>query len=107
MYVLFALGIAGAISHHAFYASLSGAEAQDQLLMLRYGAVLAYLTKACLVSSAVWAFRQQIWATFQRKLISIAGIDSLFAAMEDPSEAVNLELLRKAKVAVFLAAVVW
>ena len=107
MYILYAVGIASAFSHHAFYSSLSGAEAQHQLLMLRYGAVLAYLTKTCLVSSVIWAFRQQIWDTFRRKLLSIAAIDSLFAAMEDLTAIINLEVFRNAKIAVFLAVVVW
>ena len=107
MYILFALGVAGAISHHAFYASLAGSEANNQLLMLRYGAALAYLTKASLAASVLLAFRQQIWATFRRKLLSITAVDSLFAATEDLNSMFNLEVFQRAKVAIFLATVVW
>jgi hypothetical protein len=107
MYILFALGVAGARSHHAFYISLDGSEVKDQLLMLRYGTALAYLTKASLMASVVLAYRQQIWATFRRKLLSITAVDSLFAVMEDLSAIFNLEVFQQAKVAMFLAVVVW
>jgi hypothetical protein len=107
MYILFAFGVVGAISHHAFYASLAGSEANNQLLMLRYGTALAYLTKASFMASVVLAFRQQIWATFRRKLLSITAVDSLFAVMEDLSVMFNLEIFQQAKVAMFLAVVFW
>jgi hypothetical protein len=75
--------------------------------MLRYGVTLAYLTKASLMASVVLAFRQQIWATFRSKLLSITAVDSLFAVMEDLSAIFNLEVFQRAKVAMFLAVVVW
>jgi hypothetical protein len=107
MYGFFAVGISGAVSHHAFYASLDGTEVREQLLMLRYGAALSYVAKAFLMASVVLAFRQQIWATVRRKLLSVDAIDSLFAVIEDPSAMRNLEVFKSAKVAMFLALVVW
>ena len=107
MYIFFAVGIAGAFAHHFFYASLAGREAKDQLKMLRYGAALAYLTKACLIACVILAYRQQIWATFRRKLLTVTTIDSLFAATEDVSALFNLEVFLKAKVGMFMVAIVW
>lgn len=75
--------------------------------MLRYGATLAYLAKTFLVASIVLAFRQQIWATFRRKLLSINAIDALFSAVGDLDALLNTEIYRQAKVAVFLVAVLW
>ncbi|KAF8851250.1 hypothetical protein BDZ45DRAFT_601661 [Acephala macrosclerotiorum] len=107
MYLLYALGIGGALSHHAFYSSLAGTEAQSQLQMLRYGATIAYFTKASLAASVVLAFRQQIWATFRRKFLSINAIDSLFSGIGDLDALLNLEVFQKAKAAIFLILLLW
>jgi hypothetical protein len=107
MYGFFTIGIGGAAGHHAFYASLDGTEAREQLRMLRYGAALSYVAKAFLMASVVLAFRQQIWATVRRKLLSVGAIDSLFAVIEDPFAMLNLEVFKSAKIAMFLALVVW
>lgn len=107
MYLLFIFGICGALGHHWFYSSLSETEAHDQLKMLRYGAALAYLAKTFLVASIVLAFRQQIWATFRRKLLSINAIDALFSAIGDLDGLLNSEIYRQAKAAVFLVVVLW
>jgi hypothetical protein len=107
MYVCFIVGIAGATSHHFFYTSLRGKEAKDQILMLRYGTALAYITKASFAASVGLAYSQQIWATFRRKSLSVGAIDSLFTAHQDVSSLANMEIFRQAKLAVFLAVLVW
>jgi hypothetical protein len=107
IYVLLLLGIMAAISHHLFYSSLVGKEAVGQLKMLRYGTALSYIVKASLVGAVVISFRQQVWATCSRKALSISAIDSLFVAGNDPLGLLNLEIFSKAKVAVFLVAIVW
>jgi hypothetical protein len=107
MYLMFTAGVAGAIFHHSFYKSLAGKEVVDQLQMLRYGGALAYMTKANLVASIIVAFRQQIWATVQRKALSVSAIDGLFAATEDFTAIFKGELFFKAKIAMFLVSLVW
>lgn len=107
MYFLFLIGSGGAIAHHFFYQSLDGQEAVDQLQMFRYGTALAYFTKAALVGSVALAFRQQIWATFRRKMLSISTIDSLFSAMDDLVWILSPEIYHSAKVALLLIIVVW
>lgn len=107
MYLLYVLGVGGALGHHAFYSSLAGTEAHSQLQMLRYGAAMAYFTKASLAASVVLAFRQQIWATFRRKFLSINAIDSLFSGIGDLDALLNLEVFQKAKAAIFLILLLW
>jgi hypothetical protein len=107
MYCLLILGIASAISHHAYYSHLNGQPARNQNTMLRYGTALAYITKASLVAATIFGFKQQIWATVRRKNIQISTIDSLFAAIDDPSALLNLEMATKAKIAFALAIIVW
>ncbi|KAF2669840.1 hypothetical protein BT63DRAFT_222969 [Microthyrium microscopicum] len=107
MYGLLIIGIAGAISHHAFYAHLDRQPVYNQLMQLRYGAALAYVTKASLMAAVVFAYRQQLWATCRRKNLRMTTIDSLFAATEDLSALANLDLPRVAKSVLALSIMVW
>ncbi|EMR63217.1 hypothetical protein UCREL1_9843 [Eutypa lata UCREL1] len=75
--------------------------------MLRYGSVFAFATKACLVSAVIVAYRQRIWTTVRSKMLSVAALDSLFAATEDFWALWNLEVYKQAKVAIALAILVW
>lgn len=56
-------GIVCAGGHHAFYQALDGRPADHQLLMLRYGTLLAWTSKAGLSAAVVMAFRQRVWTT--------------------------------------------
>ncbi|KAI1644588.1 uncharacterized protein F4817DRAFT_346189 [Daldinia loculata] len=107
MYLSFLFGVACAIGHHVFYTSLNGKPAVDQLAMLRYGTVLSFSAKAGLVAAVVIAFKQRIWTTVRSKFLSVAALDSLFAAAEDASALLNIEIYKQAKIAMLLAAFVW
>ncbi|KAF3068470.1 hypothetical protein GL218_08259 [Daldinia childiae] len=107
MYLSFLFGVACAIGHHVFYASLNGKPAVDQLAMLRYGTVISFAAKAGLVAAVVIAFKQRIWVTVRSKFLSLAVLDSLFAAAEDASALLNIEIYKQAKIAMLLAAFVW
>jgi hypothetical protein len=107
MMFFYAVGIITAVSHHTFYRSLEGKEAFDQLKMLRYGGIFAYLTKASFVAAVLLAYRQQIWATFRRRDLSITAIDCIFAAADDLGAMFNLEFMRSAKTAISLAFLIW
>jgi hypothetical protein len=107
MYFFLILGIAGAGGHHAFYQHLAGKPATNQNEMLRYGAALAYATKASLIAAVVFAYRQQIWATFRRKSLKMTTIDNLFAAVDDLSALFSLDMARMAKSALALAIMCW
>ncbi|KXJ88625.1 hypothetical protein Micbo1qcDRAFT_185114 [Microdochium bolleyi] len=107
MYLFFLFGLLCAVGHHIFYSTLHGRIADRQLEMLRYGAVLAFATKAGLVAAVIVAFRQRLWLTVRSKLLSVAALDSLFAATDDITALWNLEIYRTASVAMTLASFVW
>ncbi|KAL0943081.1 uncharacterized protein CTRU02_200967 [Colletotrichum truncatum] len=107
MYFFLFAGIAFALGHHFFYAGLNGTEANNQLRMLRYGAALSFLSKASLASAVILAFRQRVWMTVRRKVLTLAAVDSLFAAAEDMSAIFNFEVFKQARIAMVLALYVW
>ncbi|KAF1992313.1 hypothetical protein K402DRAFT_415990 [Aulographum hederae CBS 113979] len=105
--VLFLLGFAAAFGHHAFYQSLDGHPAREQLKMIRYGTAFAFFVKATLVGSVALSFRQRIWYSFRRKAMSVDAIDGLFAAVEDPTMFFRWEMIKGAKIATLMAAATW
>jgi hypothetical protein len=107
MYLFLFVGIMFAVGHHLFYKTQDGKPAQEQLRVLRYGATLAFISKASLAAAAIVAFRQRVWMTVRRKVMSLGAVDSLFAAAEDVSAMFNVELFRQAKLAMVLALYVW
>ncbi|GAB1318730.1 Formylmethionine deformylase-like protein [Madurella fahalii] len=107
MYAAFCLGIIFAGSHHAFYSSLDGKPADDQIRMMRMGGLLSYAAKASLVSSVIFAYRQQVWVTARRKRLRLRTIDSLFAAVDEFIALLNWEFAKNAKVAMALAVLTW
>ncbi|KXX76594.1 hypothetical protein MMYC01_204843 [Madurella mycetomatis] len=107
MYAAFCLGIIFAGSHHAFYSSLNGKPADDQIRMMRMGGLLSYAAKASFVSSVVFAYRQQVWVTARRKRLRLRTIDGLFAAVDEFVALLNWEFAKKAKVAMALAVLTW
>jgi hypothetical protein len=77
MVALFISGVLGAIAHHAFYQSLDGQEAKNQLWMGRIGTGLAFYTKASLVGSVVLSYKQRIWYSLRRRGMTVGAIDGL------------------------------
>jgi hypothetical protein len=112
MVFLFLCGIAAAIGHHLFYQSLHGTsvgDQRDQLMKIRYGNALAYLTKACLVGSVGVAYKQRVWLTMRAKPLTVRGIDAIWGSLEDPSQFVmgGTDAWRHAKVAMIMAVCSW
>ncbi|KAL5414119.1 hypothetical protein PMIN03_003369 [Paraphaeosphaeria minitans] len=108
MMALFVAGVAAAVGHHLFYISLQGKPATDQLTMVRYGTALAFFVKSALVGSIVMGYRQRIWHTFRTRALTIAGIDGLFSATEDPTQFFyNGEMMINAKIATVMAICSW
>ncbi|KAF3014472.1 hypothetical protein E8E14_010115 [Neopestalotiopsis sp. 37M] len=103
MYAFLLLGSGFAIGHHQYYLSLHGTPADDQVHKMRYGTVLAFLTKASLVAAVIAAFRQRIWASLVSTSLALETLDCLTAAPNDLLAAVNPDLFRKAKIAVLMA----
>ncbi|KAH9884360.1 hypothetical protein F4778DRAFT_787819 [Xylariomycetidae sp. FL2044] len=107
IYAFFILGILFAVGHHIFYHELDGRPADDQVSMLRYGTILAFASKAGLSTAVILAFKQRVWTTVRNKLLSLAALDSLFAAAEDLSALLSWEAFKQAKTAMLLASFVW
>ncbi|KAK3943314.1 hypothetical protein QBC46DRAFT_377542 [Diplogelasinospora grovesii] len=107
MYLFFVFGLVCAGAHHAYYSALNGKPVDDQLQMLRYGTFLAFAAKAGLSAAVVVAFRQRVWTTIRTRLMTVAALDSLFAATEDFTALWNWELIRTARTAIALAVFVW
>ncbi|KAK7188218.1 hypothetical protein DPSP01_001762 [Paraphaeosphaeria sporulosa] len=108
MIALFVAGVAAAVGHHFFYLSLEGKPATDQLIMVRYGTALAFFVKSALVGSIVMCYRQRIWHTLRTRALTIAGIDGLFSATEDPTQFFyNGEMMINAKIATVMAICSW
>ncbi|KAK6225641.1 formylmethionine deformylase-like protein [Colletotrichum tabaci] len=107
MYLWLVLGVACAVGHHVFYHTLDGRAADDQVRMLRYGTVLAFGAKASLGAAVISAFQQRIWTTVRSRFMTIAALDSLFAATENFVALFNWEFLKGAKAAAALALFVW
>ncbi len=106
MYLCFALGVACAVGHHAFYQSLDGRVADSQTQMLRYGTLLAFAAKAWLSAAVVQAFRQRVWAAVRTRFMAVAAVDALFAAAEDLTAFLSRDLFRGSGTAAALAAFV-
>ncbi|KAF6812499.1 hypothetical protein CPLU01_14880 [Colletotrichum plurivorum] len=109
MYLFLVLGTAFAFGHHAYYQSFQGALVFDdrQLTTMRYGTVLAFAAKSCLVFAVMSAFREQMWFTFSNKFLRVTTINGLFAAPETPLSLLDIEFLRKAKIAAALTIYCW
>jgi hypothetical protein len=107
MYIFLLLGFCAALSHHLFYASLDNQIAVDQLKMLRYGTAVAFAAKAFFVAAVVTAFRQRLWITVRKKLLSVGSVDALFTATDDITALFNIETYQKAKLAMLLALIIW
>jgi hypothetical protein len=104
---LYVAGVIAAVGHHLFYKKLDGEPAENQLLMIRYGTALAFFVKSTLVGTVILCYRQRIWYTFRKKAMTISAIDGLFAATEDPTSFINLEMIRNGKLATFMALCSW
>ncbi|KAF6826855.1 hypothetical protein CPLU01_09427 [Colletotrichum plurivorum] len=75
--------------------------------MLRYGTALAFAAKACLVTSVLSAFREQLWATVRSRFLGLGTLDDIFAAPQTPFSLLNWEFLSNAKVVAILALYSW
>lgn len=107
MYLFLILGTAFAVGHHLFYWSLNGEEAKHQSLMLRYGTILAFCTKASLGAAVILARRQRVWMVVRERVVRLGTVDSIFTAAEDITALLDWRAIKKAKVATCLALYIW
>ncbi|KAI5458677.1 hypothetical protein BGZ63DRAFT_362038 [Mariannaea sp. PMI_226] len=107
MYLFLVAGTAFAVGHYFFYLSLDRKEAKQQSLMLRYGTILAFCSKASLGAAAVTAHRQRAWRAVRQQPVRLGAIDSIFTAAEDILALFDWKAAMKAKVATCMAIYIW
>ncbi|KAK0653573.1 hypothetical protein QBC41DRAFT_238684 [Cercophora samala] len=107
MYICLIFGVACAAGHHVFYSTLNGKPATDQLVMQRYGTLLAFGAKAGLGAAVIEASHQRVWVTARKRMMTVGALDSLFSMTESLASFGTWEVLKAAKIAALLALFVW
>jgi hypothetical protein len=110
MVVFCFLGIATATIHHFYYFNLEDSIAGNttkQQWVIWVGTGLNNVTLFFLNSANGIALTQSIWYTVKRRAMTVGALDNLFGLSNDITGFINLELLKHAKLAVFLAFIVW
>lgn len=107
MMLCFLFGAACAGGHHIFYSTLDGKQANNQLVMQRYGTLIAFGAKAGLSASVIIAYRQRVWVTARKRLMTVGALDSLFALTGTLSSLFSWEMIKNSKIAVLLGVFVW
>lgn len=103
-------GLSCAIGHHFYYRSLHGSKVGSsfkQSWSLGFGTAFTFLVIASLRATCDAAYKQYIWTLFKRKAFSLGVIDKIFSVTSDPISFFSWEILRHAKVALFVAAICW
>lgn len=107
---LFVLSVGTAVTHHRYYKSLDTTRAgtdEKQRWVIRIGTGLAILFRASLVALVGVSRKQWVWVTLRKRFISLDAINAMFGATGDPSHFGNLDMLRRARLATVMAAVMW
>ncbi|KAH0597835.1 hypothetical protein MHUMG1_04207 [Metarhizium humberi] len=103
-------GIAFALGHHFFYASLDSRIVQSstqQEWNIRIGTGMAFLVKAFLTAAVGFAYTQLLWTTLASRNSTLEGIDAMFGVATNAWDFLSLELWRKGLGLVAVASVLW
>jgi hypothetical protein len=105
------IGVVLCIAQHVFYTYLDGKELASvsvtQTTAINLGNGLATLIKTAMVTAIAAAFAQRFWYCAQRKTISVATVDAIFALLQDPLNSIRKEVLLGSKVLCVFAAISW
>lgn len=107
---LFVLSVGTAVVHHRYYLGLDKIRAgtdEKQRWVIRIGTCLAILFRASLVALVGISRKQWVWVTLRKRFISLNAINAIFGATGDPSHFGNIDMLRRARIATAMAAVMW
>ena len=107
MFVLFIAAVVTAIGHHIFYDTLDGEAATHQEQNLRIGTALSLFSRIFLAASVSIALAQRSWSTVQSRSLTLGAVDDLFMVPFSMTKLFNGELLKKAKIALLLAIIVF
>ncbi|KAJ9608886.1 hypothetical protein H2200_006657 [Cladophialophora chaetospira] len=106
----FAIGVLGAIAHHAFYVAMHQKIVQEnslQRIVLTSGFALAFLVKVSLAVSTATAFTQCSWFSLRKDCVSVQRMDSLFGILGNPWEFCHLRLWLGHPILAFTAITTW
>ena len=103
-------GVAFALGHHFFYASLDSRIVQsntEQEWNIRIGTGMAFLVKTCLTAAAGFAYTQLLWTTLRSRHATLEGVDAMFSVTTSAWEFLSVELWRKGFGLVLMAGILW
>jgi hypothetical protein len=118
MIALMMAGLGFGLGHHFYYRSLDGLEAvtssnhsvlgtDSEEWKIRFGTAFAVLTNAYLCTAVAVAYKEHIWTTMKKKVITVSGHDATFTALNDFFSFLNHDYLSKVKVGIALALITW
>jgi len=111
MWGLLILGIATAMSHHAFTAFLNTRAIEEaavpQAWAIRIGTAFPYLFKTALTAAIGVAYWQVFWYMVRRKVFKIGSMDKFVAVLTNPFMFFCRDFVKKASPLFGLAVVVW
>lgn len=103
-------GLALAVGHHFYFASLHGTlagSAGKQQWATGIGTAVSFLVVALLRSASTAAYSQYVWVLVRRNSYRLGTLDKLFALTTDPSGFFGREMFKCAKIAMLVALVCW
>lgn len=104
------LGIAFAVGHHLFYASLNGeivGSPSQQEWYLRIGTGLSFLVRALLSASIGSAYIQLLWYSVKSTATSLKGVDALLGVLHNVWDLAVWELWRTRPILTTVALAIW
>lgn len=110
MIVLYLLGVASALGNHFYFRYHVGRQVGSggaQLMRIAIGTALTMLTVFLLGFANGIAFTQYAWTVLKKHAFTVTGIDSIFGIPGDPLAFMSLELMKKAKLVLFMAGIMW
>jgi len=75
--------------------------------IIRSGTAIALTGRLLFSASIGVAFPQRVWKSLRSHFVSLDAVDGLFKLRDDATSFLSSEILRRAKLAVVLAAMSW
>jgi hypothetical protein len=104
-------GLAFAISHHIFYASLNGKSIDSNLfgqqMNIAIGTTFAVLVRAALVTAVGTVYWQTFWEGLLHRPLTIGHVDSLAGALASVLDLLNVRAFRSNPILGILALLSW
>ncbi|KUJ07565.1 uncharacterized protein LY89DRAFT_742794 [Mollisia scopiformis] len=104
------LGLGLSLGHHFYYSWMNNqvtGDASRQAWPTRIGTGLAFLVTSFLKAATMTSLGQYIWTVVKRQPLTMSSLDRLFSLSTDPLGLFYWELMKSAKIALFLGLIVW